>query len=236
MRRVTITRLSRPLALLFLLPGLAPVANPATDADPARAVADAYGLADFGTVEEIHYTFNVEFGERRIARSWIWLPHEDVVAFHREDGTPFTYPRAELDENASEEQRQIDHWFINDQYWLLFPFHLMWDEGITIEDRTGTDPSGDGTRHLVVTYPDVGGYTPGDTYELFIDDEDRITWWIYRPGSDPEVSRAATWEDHRRVGPIVISLQHADPDGQFRLWFTDVAVRLVGSEDFISVP
>ena len=88
----------------------------------------------------------------------------------------------------------------------------------------------------MVTYPDAGGYTPGDTYELFVDDADRLAWWIYRPATDPDVSRAATWEDHRRVGPLLISLQHTDPDGRFRLWFTDVAVRLVGSEEFISTP
>ena len=197
MRLAMASHLSRPLAFLFLAAGAAVAV--AAEKDPGRQIANAYGLADFGSIEEIHYTFNVEFGDRHITRSWIWLPREDVVAFHAENGAPFTYRRAELDETTSEEQRQIDHWFVNDQYWLLFPFHLVWDEGLTIEDRTREDPSGDGTRHLVVTYPEAGGYTPGDTYELFVDDADRIAWWIYRPAADPEVSRAATW------GPLMTS-------------------------------
>ena len=43
-----------------------------------------------------------------------------------------------------------------------------------------------------------------------------------------------TWEDYRRVGPLTLSLDHRGADGSFRVWFTDVAVRLAGQSAWIS--
>jgi hypothetical protein len=92
---------------------------------------------------------------------------------------------------------------------------------------------GDGqARRIVVSYPPEGGYTPGDVYELFIDDDGLIAEWIYRRGGATTPTRMSTWEDHRRLGPLLVSLDHQGPDG-FRVWFSDVALMLRNGEDWL---
>jgi hypothetical protein len=86
----------------------------------------------------------------------------------------------------------------------------------------------------VVTYPPSVGYTPGDVYELFVGEDKRIHQWVYRRGGAPEPTRTATWEDHRTLGPLVLSLDHKVPDGTFRVWFSEVALRLAGSPDWLT--
>jgi hypothetical protein len=201
-----------------------------------EAVADAYGIQSFGSVDQIRYTFNVKVGERRVKRSWVWEPHANRVTFDK-DGKPFTYNRNELNNNPSEELKKIDARFINDQYWLLFPLHLVWDDKAKIEDTGGHKlPMGDGNaERLVVTYPPTGGYTPGDVYELFIDNNRRISQWIYRRGGSPKPTRVTTWEDYRAVGPLTICFNHKGSDGDFHLWFSDVAVKLKNSDHWVEV-
>jgi len=87
---------------------------------------------------------------------------------------------------------------------------------------------------MVVTYPSTGGYTPGDVYELFLDNEYKLTHWVYRRGGSPEPTRITTWEDHRHVGPLTLSLMHQGAEGNFRLWFTNVGVKLVGAAGWMN--
>ncbi|MEO1237883.1 MAG: hypothetical protein AAFX76_13950, partial [Planctomycetota bacterium] len=76
-------------------------------------------------------------------------------------------------------------------------------------------------------WPAVGGYTPGDAYDLYLGDEGLIKQWVFRRGGGPD-GNAYTWDDHRRLGPIAICLDfHGDEDSGFRLWFTDVRATLV---------
>lgn len=195
-------------------------------------VAKAYGIAEFEKVEAIRYTFNVEVGSKSVRRSWVWEPKIDRVV-SLENGRQVAYDRKTLSD--SEEVRSIDAKFINDQYWLLFPFHLVWDTDIRAAD-TGTAalPIGPGkARRIEVSYPKGIGYTPGDVYELFLGDDFRLTEWIYRRGGAPEPTRVTTWEDHRQVGPLILSLEHRGKDGKFRLWFSEVAVRMAGSSRWV---
>ena len=91
---------------------------------------------------------------------------------------------------------------------------------------------GSATR-LIVTYPPTGGYTPGDVYELFVDKDHKVTHWIYRRGGSPKPTRITTWEDNKQLGPLTVSMNHTGSDGKFRLYFTDVAVKLTGSDQWI---
>jgi len=43
-----------------------------------------------------------------------------------------------------------------------------------------------------------------------------------------------TWENHRRIGPLILSLEHRGKDGKFRLWFSEVAVQLTGSRQWMT--
>jgi hypothetical protein len=207
---------------------------------PREQLADAYGLKNFEQVEELRYTFNVQLPDRVVSRAWSWEPKKDRVVFRgtAEQGGTVEYERSALAGQASEPAKKVDPWFVNDNYWLIFPLRLAWDQSATVaaDDAPSPLPIGTGgqARRIIVRYPSNEGYTPGDVYELFIGASDRIEQWIYRKGGDPKPTRVTTWEDHRRVGPLTLSLDHRGPDGSFRVWFTDVAVRLGGQSDWVN--
>src|SRR3990167_3853838 len=98
-------------------------------------IAQAYGVSGFGEIEEIKFTFNVKKGETAASRSWVWLPKEDKVTYLGDGKTdkPVAYDRKDISAPGSETLREIDAHFINDQYWLLFPLHLVWDSGMKVE-------------------------------------------------------------------------------------------------------
>ncbi|UCF92319.1 MAG: hypothetical protein JSW39_29310 [Desulfobacterales bacterium] len=201
-------------------------------------IADAYGAQKFDQIEQLQYTFNAQIGAKQIRRSWVWHPHTNQVVFQgtAAEGGTITYRRSELTTQPSAQMEKVDAWFINDQYWLLFPLHLAWDTNTQVEASCDPHPLpiGQGqARRIAVSYPQTGGYTPGDVYELFVGEDDRLVQWIYRRGGAPEPTRMSTWEDHRQVGPLTLSMDHRGPDENFRVWFTDVAVKLAGQEDWI---
>src|SRR6202049_2156328 len=136
--------------------------------DIRHQIADAYGLASWSQVEQIRYTFNVDAGPKKVARTWTWEIKPDRVTYEGPDssGKPVktTYTRANMPPDVV---KDVDPNFINDQYWLLFPFHLVWDKDATVEDKGMTAaPMGKGkVRKVTVTYPKTrGGYTPGGFY------------------------------------------------------------------------
>ena len=198
-------------------------------ADIRRTVAAAYGVQYFEKVEQIRYTFNVQIGDRRISRSWIWQPQSDQVTFTSgSTSEPTQYSRKELKKAAAGDRlEKIDKWFINDNYWLIFPLRVAWDHTVQVEDSGRKAlPMGTGSAQCMkVTFPDKGGYTPGDVYELYLDDAFRVTHWVYRRAGAAEPTRITTWEDHRSIGPLIIALDHRGSDQNFRVWFTDVAIK-----------
>ncbi|MGD9138100.1 MAG: hypothetical protein PVH42_15150 [Desulfobacterales bacterium] len=201
-----------------------------------QRIAESYGLQHFGQVEKIQYTFNVKLGEKQIRRFWIWEPAVDRVTFKGMDfQKAITYDRGDLARTESNKLKKIDAWFINDNYWLLFPFHVAWDTNAKVEDIGRRQlPMGDGkARSVVVTYPASGGYTPGDAYDLFLDDQYRLTHWVYRRGGADKPTRISTWDDHRKAGPLTVSLNHRGQDQSFRVWFTNVGVKMVGTDSWL---
>jgi hypothetical protein len=210
--------------------------NAQTEQDVRQRIAKAYGIQSWDQVEQLRFAFHVQRGKDQRARSWVWEPKVDRVSFAGTDkqGKPvkLTYLRSELNAQPAQQVKEIDASFINDQYWLLFPFHLVWDQAAKVEDSGMHKlPSGPGNgRRIVVTYPSSGGYTPGDVYELFVGEDGRIIQWAYHHGGATKPTLVATWEENRHLGPLVVSLNHRGAEGDIRVWFADVAVKLAGSE------
>lgn len=199
-------------------------------------IGNAYGVHYFSQVEQIQYLFNVKIGEKQTRRFWIWEPKLDRVTFK---GTNYqeavTYYRHEINTTASSALKKVDAWFINDNYWLLFPFHIVWDSDITVEDvgRRKLPLGGGKVRCVVITFPASGGFTSGDVCEIYLNDDFRILQWVYRHGGSEEPTRVTTWENYRQAGPLVLSLNHRAGDDDFRLWFTGVGVKLVGIDNWM---
>ena len=190
-------------------------------------VAKAYGVDAFSKVQKMVYTFNVEFGGKKISRKWEWNPKTKEITYWGKDKNgkdiTLTYNR---NDKLDEKTKKIDAAFINDNYWLLFPFHLVWDTNVKFTDEGMKKyPIGKGEgRCLVVQYSNKVGYTPGDQFDLYLNKNNMIHEWIYLHGGSKKNPRPATWEGNKTYGGFTISTTHTGPDKKFKLWFSDVKV------------
>ena len=139
-----------------------------------QQIAKTYGLDEFGQVEAIRYTWNAQFPGVNVSRAWVWEPKTGKVSFEGKDkdGKPVkaTYLRSQLDSQPANVKSEIDPAFVNDNYWLLFPFYAYWDKSPTVTNQGMKQlPQGNGSAELLsVKYPSDGGYTPGDTWDLYV--------------------------------------------------------------------
>jgi hypothetical protein len=150
-----------------------------------------YGLDSFGQIEAIRYTFNLHAPGQNVSRSWTWEPKTDQVTYEGKDKSgnlvKVTYLRSQLGRQPANVRDNIDPDFINDNYWLLFPFHLSRDTSAAVEDAGAQKlPQGNGSAEkLVVRYPSNGGYSPGDTWELYVGSDGRVEELAYHRGGPP---------------------------------------------------
>jgi hypothetical protein len=229
-------RWPNPLTALLLIIMLfsAPAVH-AEEADgPALAaqIAEAYGFERWDEVEELRFTFNVKTPDREVERVWTWKPKTQEVTLGMKDADPVTYRWDELGDDTPDEIVKADRRFINDSYWLLYPFQLMWSKPAATDAGVQPLPIGDGEgRKLITQYPDAGGYTPGDAYDLYLDGNHLITHWVFRKGGG-ENGRAMTWESNVDLGPITVCTDHRNADNTFRLWFTGLSVTTTDGETF----
>jgi hypothetical protein len=209
----------------------------------AEQLAKAYGLDSFQQVDAIRYTWNAQFPGVNVSRTWTWEPKTNQVTFEGKDkdGKPVkvTYLRSKLDSQPANVKTEVDPGFVNDNYWLLFPLHAYWDKSATITDQgTKPLPQGNGSAELVsVKYPSDGGYTPGDTWDLYVGNDNRVQQFVYHRGGPKKPSTViATWEGYKKAGPLLISTDHnGTADGNtLHIFITDVAVKVAGSKDWVN--
>src|SRR5262249_54094417 len=118
---------------------------------------------------------------------------------------------------------------------LLFPLRLAWDTGATITDagmaklRLGKGSA----RKVVVKYPSDGGYTPGDTWELYVGDDNRIKELNFHHGGSAKPTNVnVTWGDHKMGWAVLNSGdKRGKADGKAgRVWVHNVAVKVKGAD------
>lgn len=182
-------------------------------------LAGAYGLKAFDNLTSLHYTFNVKKGDAQASRTWTWEPRSGKVTLI-EKGDTIMYNHNQV----TEELKQVDHKFINDKYWLLFPFQLVWDTGYTsnITEQAISPISKEKLTKLTIQYNNEDGYTPGDAYDFYVDKNLEVKEWAFRKGGQEEPSLTTTWEGYSNVNGVKIASDHYSEDRSFRLWFTDV--------------
>jgi hypothetical protein len=99
-------------------------------------------------------------------------------------------------------------------------------------------PLGTGSADkVVVKYPtEAGGYTPGDTWDLYIGKDNRIEAMVYHRGGATKPSLViASWTGYKKAGPLLVSTEHrGTADGApLHLWFTNVAAKTAGSDKWM---
>lgn len=208
-------------------------------------LAKTYGLDSYGQIEAIRYTFNLRLPalNLNLSRSWIWEPKTGRVSYEGKDkeGKPVkvAYVRSQINSAPANVKDEIEPAFVNDNYWLIFPFHAYWDTRAKVQEKDKQKlPLGKGTAKLVsVKYPaEVGGYTPGDTWDLYVGSDGRVVEFVYHRGGPTKPSLlAATWAGYKKAGPLLISTDHRGAaDGKpVRLFFSNVSVKLAGSDTWV---
>ena len=239
------TKTSRVAVIGVLLAGAVCSAPASAQQRPAIAdqIAKAYGLDSWDQIDAVRYTFNIDLSalKLKLSRSWVWEPKTGQVSYEGKDkeGKPVkvTYSRSQIASQSDVVKNEIDPGFINDQYWLVFPFHLVWDAGATVTDEGMKKlPLGKGSARKVVAKYAGGGYTPGDTWALYIGKDNRIEELEFKHGGDAKPTLVlATWAGYKKAGPLLVSTDHrGKADGKpFTLSFSNVAVKLSGSNSWV---
>lgn len=185
-------------------------------------IAKANGLEAFEKINAIQFAFNVKVGDSlRTNRLWNWNIKTNTVKLTEKDST-ISFNR---NNKPNEQEKIIDQKFINDSYWLLFPFQLVWSDAKITEGKLTEAPISKRKMHqLTASYNAEGGYTPGDTYVVFYDDNYIIQEWVYK-SANGKSQLATTWEDYENFESIMIAKSHKSPDQNFELYFTDIEIK-----------
>ena len=208
-------------------------------------IANAYGLASYDKIDAVRYTWNVDIpGLFKAAHKWEWEPKTGKISFEStdKDGKPVkvSYDSSQLNSAPDQVKNVVEPAFVNDNYWFIFPFHAYWDKSAAITNEGMKKlPIGVGSATLVsVKYPkEAGGFTPGDTWDLYVGPDYRVKQFVYhRGGNKPPLLVTATWTGYKKAGGLVVSTEHrgkADA-APLHLWITDVAVKMAGSEKWVA--
>ncbi|MBV7269834.1 hypothetical protein [Winogradskyella luteola] len=190
----------------------------------AEKIANAHGYEHWKNVSEVKFTFKVDRDTiKEKGRSWVWNPKQDKIKMTAGE-TSVEYIRSQMDSTHI----RVDRGFINDKFWLLVPFQLVWDTSATISEpeKAESPINKEQLDMITITYPNEGGYTPGDAYDIYYDGNYMIKEWVFRQGNSAEPSLANTFENYKDFNGIKIAIDHKKDDGNWNLNFTDVSITL----------
>jgi hypothetical protein len=192
--------------------------------DMGHQVAKANGIDQFSKVQMLEFIFNVQKDTvTPPSRHWQWFPKTNEVVFITDTAST----RFNRNDTATKELKDLNAKFTNDEYWLVYPLHLGWDDGMQMLDSgIKTAPiSGKNMRKITTKYNDKDGFTPGDMYDVYVDENNRIQEWVYHYSGAEDPSLITTWENYKDFNGLELAQDHKTKDGKFRLWFTGIQVK-----------
>ncbi|MBN7813908.1 hypothetical protein [Algoriphagus pacificus] len=182
-------------------------------------VAIAYGFDKMDQVNSIGFTWNVQRDSvNSVSRTYLWNLKDKTVDFTDSD-TTYSYSL------MTDSLPPADKAFINDKYWAMMPFQLGWDSGYTFETEEGvsTPLKGTTSTKLTILYNSNDGYTPGDAYDLYLDENNKILEWTFRRGNG-EQGATWTWENETQLGPLTFAQDHMGANGKRFIWISNLSV------------
>lgn len=184
-------------------------------------IAAKAGMSDLSLCKEIRFTYSARSSEGSVRHQWQWFPGTDDVIYTGKDpsgkkGT-VTYSRKALADLRKEAQVHIvDAWFVNDIYWLLFPYFLKTDpqKRMTRNSSAVMPLSGKWATGITVEYykPDVR--RPGSKFDIFVDSSYQIQEWVVYPYESNRAIAANKWVNYRRAGPFTLSFDRLSKNGK----------------------
>ncbi len=196
--------------------------EPEKELNILEKVAYAHGYDNWKDVSRLKFTFNVDRDSSHFERTWLWnTESNDVVLMTRED--TISYNRKAVDSIIA----KTDGGFINDKFWLLAPYQLVWDHdnfNYRHSESSLAPISNDTLQKLTIVYGNEGGYTPGDAYDFYFGDDYVIQEWVFRKANQEEPSMVTSWEDYKSMEGLDIATMHKMPDSNFQLYFTGLEV------------
>ena len=188
----------------------------------AQKIANAHGFENWKDVSQVNFTFRVDTdnieGKERI---WSWFPKKDSISMQT-SGKSFNYKRSDL----SHATVVADRAFINDKFWAFIPFQLVWDKNLTISEpvKIKAPVSNVEMNMITVLYPEEGGYTPGDAYDLFYTDDFIIQEWQFRKGNTETAMLTNTFENYGDYSGLKIANDHKKADENWNLLTTNISI------------
>ncbi|WP_240463025.1 hypothetical protein [Mesonia aquimarina] len=195
--------------------------TPAKEFSILEKIANAHGYQNWKNINSLEYTFNVDRDTNHYERSWKWWPKKNQVKMMSKEDT-MMYTRNSI----AGTELKTDKGFVNDKYWLLFPFQLVWDEGFThtVQQNIEAPISSKKLTEVSINYNKQKGYTPGDTYKIYINDDFIIQEWAFFPKGQETAALTSTWEDYVTKKGLKIAKMHKNKTGSFQLYFSNLKI------------
>ena len=187
----------------------------------AEKIANAHGFQKWNNVKEIAFTFNVDRDSSHYERSWIWKPKtNEVTAISATDTLTF------LRKNVDSLSLRADQGFINDKFWLLPAFQLVWDSGTQISKpiKEKAPISKKELNKITLLYIGNGGYTPGDAYDFYYNEDYFIEEWIFRKSNSEKPSMTTSFSEYKTIENISFPTKSIKEYENWSLYFTDIQI------------
>jgi len=193
-----------------------------TNLSVAQKIANAHGFENWKRVSSIEFTLNVNRGSNHYDRQWKWEPQKSMVTINTNKENTYSYHTSKVDSISI----RTDQGFINDKFWLLAPFNLIWNTEASVSSPTKEPSLIDKTilNKITLLYPKEGGYTPGDAYDYYYDDDFIVKEWAYRQGNRKAPTLITKWENYQDFEGIKIATSHKRPNSNWHLFFTNIKV------------
>ncbi len=186
-----------------------------------KQIAQTAGIEHWDEINEVKFTFAVgKMGRNLYARNWTWNRKTgDVTLIAPPDTVKYNINRP-----MDSIQTSADRAFVNDLYWLIPEFKFMTDQGTQVIEKTSAFApiSKEKLDMFTIIYDNNGGYTPGDAYDVYYDQDNNLREWVYRQHNDTIIGMMTTFEKFETINGIKVATDHRTPDRMTRIHLTNI--------------
>lgn len=192
-----------------------------TPTNPIKQIAHKAGYDQWNKVKQVQFTFTVgKMGHDLYSRNWTWNRSTGDVTLIAPPDTV----RYNINQPKDSIQISADRAFVNDTYWLIpaFKFNTDRDTQFKYKVKQIAPISLDTLNMFTITYYNDNGYTPGDAYDVYYDDNYQLKEWVYRQQNDTIIGMMTTFERAKNLNGIQVATEHRTPDRMTRIQLSNI--------------